>query len=98
MDEQAFWRLEERFWIEGPDFYDRRLADGSLMVFPHPVGVLGREATLKSIQSVDRWKNVRISDCRRVEAGPSSADAVRPRTPFGGGRELGIPFRKETLA
>jgi hypothetical protein len=33
-----------------------------LTVFPQPVGVLDRQATVESIESADRWKNVAFAN------------------------------------
>jgi hypothetical protein len=40
--------LEEQFWKGDADFYRRRLNRAALMVFPDPVGVLGKEKTVAS--------------------------------------------------
>ncbi len=57
----ALWKQEEQFWLRSADFYESNLAPGSLMVLPKPVGIMDREATIDSIRSGSRWKNVSFS-------------------------------------
>ncbi len=74
MREQDFWQLEKQFWTGGAEFYDRRLANEALMVFPEPAGVLDRQATLESIQSAARWQNVSFT--KRRLAMPTESTAI----------------------
>ncbi|WP_156899766.1 nuclear transport factor 2 family protein [Luteimonas mephitis] len=74
MKEQDFWQLEEQFWTSGADFYDQRLGRNALMVFPEPAGVLDRKATLESLQSGARWKNVSFTN--KKFAMPAQSTAV----------------------
>lgn len=55
---ETLWQLEEQFWLGSPDFYEATLASDALMVLPPPVGVLERDATIASIRSGARWRNV----------------------------------------
>ncbi len=74
MKEQDFWRLEEQFWTSGAGFYEQRLSSNALMVFPEPAGVLDRQATLESIQSGARWKNVSFTS--KQFAMPAQSTAI----------------------
>jgi hypothetical protein len=38
--EDHLFRLEEKFWTEGPDYHRRHLAYAAIMVFPDSAGVL----------------------------------------------------------
>ncbi|MDP9877321.1 hypothetical protein J2W25_001628 [Variovorax boronicumulans] len=55
MHDDNLWRIEEQFWSADADFYEQHLCAQALMVFPAPVGVLDRAATLKAIASGSRW-------------------------------------------
>lgn len=76
MKERDFWQLEEQFWTSGAHFYEQRLARNALMVFPAPAGVLDRQATLESIQSGARWKNVSFTNKQFAMPGQSTVILV----------------------
>lgn len=71
--EQEIWRLEEQFWVSDAAFYERTLGPEAFMVLPPPAGVLGRAATIESIRSASRWRNVSL--LQRHYAAPT-ADVV----------------------
>jgi len=56
--------LERLLWTGGPDAYEEHLAPEALMVFPSPVGVLERAATVDSIRAADRWQQVSLDEVR----------------------------------
>ena len=58
--------LEEQFWKGNADFYRQRLTADALMVFPDPVGVLGKEETVASISQAPRWRDVEFTEVRAV--------------------------------
>ena len=58
--------LEEQFWKADADFYRQRLTAEALMVFPDPVGVLGKEETVASISQVPRWRDVEFTELKAV--------------------------------
>ena len=58
--------LEEQFWKGDADFYRQRLTAEALMVFPDPVGVLGKEETVASISQAPRWRDVEFTEVRAV--------------------------------
>lgn len=71
-DEQL-WQLEKQFWLGDAAFYERTLAPQALMVLPPPAGVLGRAATIDSIRSGARWRDVSFDDRHLV---PVARDTV----------------------
>ena len=87
---EELWQLEEQFWLGGPDFYEHTLAREALMVLPQPVGVLDRAATVASIHSGSRWRNVNLTERRHVQASRSTvvlsytvrADRGSPETSY----------------
>lgn len=72
MKEQDLWRLEKQFWTGDADFYEQHLSSDALMVFPEPVGILGRQATLDSIRSGGRWKSVMFDDKHLITPAPGT--------------------------
>ena len=54
--------LEQAFWKADAAWYDERLTEDALMVFPEPAGILGREAVLKSVAEAPRWASVDITE------------------------------------
>jgi hypothetical protein len=58
--------LEEQFWKGDTDFYRQRLTAEALMVFPDPVGVLGKEETVASISQAPRWRDVELTEVKAV--------------------------------
>ena len=58
--------LEEQFWKGDADFYRQRLTAEALMVFPDPVGVLGKEETVASISQAPRWRDVEFTEIKAV--------------------------------
>ena len=56
--------LERLLWTGGPEAYEQHLAPEALMVFPAPVGVLDRGATVDTIRAADRWQRVSLDDVR----------------------------------
>ncbi|MGH8249794.1 MAG: ester cyclase [Steroidobacteraceae bacterium] len=66
MDEFDLWKLERDFWLGGVKVYERRMAPGSLMVFPAPVGILNRQRTLDAIRQARRWSGVAFESQRSI--------------------------------
>lgn len=50
------WRLERAFWLEGVPA--EGLRSDSVMVFPHPTGILKGAAIEKSLKGGTPWKEV----------------------------------------
>ena len=80
---EDLWRLEEQFWTGDAHFYRRHLASSALMVFPQPVGVLDRQATAKSIESAERWKNLAFADRHFITPAYSTAILAYTVKPIG---------------
>jgi hypothetical protein len=58
--------LEEQFWKGDADLYQQRLTTEALMVFPDPIGVLGKEETVASISQAPRWRDVEFTEVKPV--------------------------------
>ena len=65
--------LEEQFWKGDADFYRQRLTPEALMVFPDPIGVLGKEETVASISQAPRWRDVEFTEVRVVTLATDAA-------------------------
>ncbi|MBM1169965.1 hypothetical protein [Microvirga arabica] len=55
------WGLEERFWLEGPSFYENHLDPECLMAFPG-MGVMRAGEILESLRDAPRWASVDMAD------------------------------------
>ncbi|WP_224815061.1 DUF4440 domain-containing protein [Hasllibacter sp. MH4015] len=67
MDMQELWTMEEKFWLDGPDFYGEAMAADARMVFPAPVGILEGNAILEGLRNAPRWDEVAFEN--RTETG-----------------------------
>lgn len=63
-DVTDFWRIEERFWLAGEEFFRQRLDAECMMVFPEPVGILAGNAILETLKDAPRWDSVQMGDRR----------------------------------
>jgi len=69
-DEAHFIELERGFWLSDDAFCREHLADNALMVFPRPVGMVGREQIVVMAETATRispelkWAHVEINDVR----------------------------------
>lgn len=87
-DEQL-WQLEKQFWLGDAAFYERTLAPQALVVLPPPVGVLERTATIDSIRSGARWRDVSFSDRHLAPVAQDTvALAYAARADRGGGEAV----------
>jgi hypothetical protein len=71
--EDHLFDLEEKFWTEGPSFYENRLAYTALMVFPEPAGVLLKDEIAPSLADKSRWAQVELEEHRLLELGEQAA-------------------------
>jgi hypothetical protein len=71
--QHALFSLEERFWGSGPDFYRQHLAQGVLMVFPAPVGILAKDEVLDAVAQAPRWTSVRFEERWLVQINDATA-------------------------
>lgn len=92
MLKQELLNLERDFWLGGAEVYERSLAIESVMVFPHPVGVLDRNATIDAIANAARWKSVSIKASRFVTP---SADVAVLVYEAEADRGEGVPYRAQ---
>ncbi|CAN7165922.1 nuclear transport factor 2 family protein [Variovorax sp. LjRoot290] len=60
--EEDLWALEERLWLGDALFYEQHLAVDARMVFPQPVGMMGRAQILASIEPDKRWRRVEFAN------------------------------------
>jgi hypothetical protein len=74
MSAEDLWVLEERFWLGDPLFYEQHLAVDARMVFPQPVGMMGRAQILASIEPDKRWRRVEFANQHLVA--PAEGTAV----------------------
>jgi hypothetical protein len=65
--EDLLFALEERFWLEGADYYRGNLAPAAVMVFPDPPGVLVSDEISRSIEGSARWTQVDLEEHRLLE-------------------------------
>ncbi len=61
-DEKELWRLEESFWLGGADTFRSTMADGAIMVFSYPAGILQGDRIAESVASAPRWRSVLMED------------------------------------
>ena len=61
MEDEAAWKLEERFWLEGSTVYDALLDPECLMAFPQ-MGVMRAAEVLDSLEGAPRWTSVEMAD------------------------------------
>lgn len=66
-------RLERGFWLEGACFFRAHMAEGAVMVFPPPVGLLQGEAILQALEGVPRWRSLEMTGCREIRHGDTAA-------------------------
>jgi hypothetical protein len=61
------WDLEEAFWLQGRDVYERQLASDAIMHFPGQGGALDRVQTLEAIGESSRWREVSFEHPLRID-------------------------------
>lgn len=74
---QDLWTAERRFWLDGPDFYEERMAPEARMVFPPPVGILKGEAILAGLKQGPRWQSVDMDERSETVSGDTVVLAYR---------------------
>jgi hypothetical protein len=62
--EETLWDLEQKFWLEGPDFHARQLTDDCVLLLPQPAGVLGKDGAVEWVRATPRWTGVRFGGRR----------------------------------
>ena len=71
--EEHLFSLEEKFWTEGPDYYQDNLAYTAIMVFPEPTGVLLKDQIASSLEGRSRWAEVSLEEHRLLELSERAA-------------------------
>ena len=84
----SLWEREQRFWLDGSDFYREHMTRNALMVFPKPVGILKGDEVLQSLKGAPRWKSVDLDRRSIAEAGDTTVLAYEAT----GLREGGEPY------
>ena len=63
-DQTDLWQLEESFWLGGAETFRSTMADGAVMVFPYPAGILQGDGIADSVARAPRWRSVLMSERR----------------------------------
>jgi hypothetical protein len=71
--EDHLFNLEEKFWTQGAEYYQRNLAPAALMVFPDPPGVLVKDEVAPAIGRNARWSRVTLEEHRLLELSDGAA-------------------------
>ncbi|WP_069301081.1 nuclear transport factor 2 family protein [Neptunicoccus sediminis] len=58
MNFKTLWKMENSFWLDGPDFYESSMASDARMVFPSPVGILAGNEIVEALKKGPRWLSV----------------------------------------
>jgi hypothetical protein len=80
--------LERALWLEGPDRFRALMAEGCVMVFPPPAGILRAAAILDGIAG-PRWVRVAMDDVVRADVENAAVLAYRAEA----NRAEGAPYR-----
>jgi hypothetical protein len=88
--EDHLFALEEKFWTQGPEYYERNLAYTALMVFPEPAGVLLKDEIAPSLAEKARWSQVELEEHRLLELDEQAALVTYKAT---AARADGEPYR-----
>lgn len=62
--ENTLWQLEESFWLGGAETFRSRMADGAIMVFPMPAGIMAGDGIICGVGTAPRWRSVVMRDRR----------------------------------
>ena len=57
-----FWRMEEQFWLSGPEFYAAHLARNARLIFPEPAGIMENETIIEMLRRAPKWRSVDITE------------------------------------
>jgi hypothetical protein len=77
MDFEQLWKMEESFWLDGPEFYESSLASNARMVFPAPVGILAGEEIVEGLRQAPRWESVEFESKTDVRLGETAVLAYK---------------------
>jgi hypothetical protein len=69
--------LERALWLDGAERFRVLMAEGAIMVFPEPVGILRGDAILAGLEGVPRWSGLVLTGLARVGHGATTILAYR---------------------
>ena len=58
LNESELWKIEESFWLNGEETFRGLMADGAIMIFPMPGGLISGQQILDSLEANPRWRSV----------------------------------------
>ncbi len=76
-DFDKLWPVERRFWLDGPDFYAKRMMAEARMIFPPPTGILAGAEVLDALRQAPRWRSVAFGETSQAKAGETVVLAYR---------------------
>lgn len=80
-------RLEEKFWLGGGETFHSTMADGAIIVFAYPAGILQGDSARKGVSAQPRWRSVVMADRTVNQKGDVAVlayrtEAERPDAPI----------------
>lgn len=76
MDDEL-WERERQFWLAGIGYFEASLAEGCLMAFAPPVGILAGADIAPTLQGVPRWAELDMRDQQQSTHGDTAVLAYR---------------------
>lgn len=73
---ESLLERERQFWKADEEFYQKHLAEDTVMVFPEPTGILERPEILESMGGTDRWSTIEFSNERLLEISDEAVQLV----------------------
>ncbi|MDT0684255.1 nuclear transport factor 2 family protein [Roseicyclus sp. F158] len=86
---EELWSAERDFWLSGQKHYEEATAEGAVMVFPDPVGILTGRAIIEGLQAAPRWSEVAFLEGSALVEDGTAVLAYRAEA----SREGGEPYR-----
>lgn len=77
--------LERALWLEGAERFRACMAEGCVMVFPEPVGILRGDDILAGLEGVPRWSDLALAGLVATTAGDTAILAYRAEARRGDG-------------
>lgn len=56
------WQLEEKFWLGGGETFHSTMADGAIIVFAYPAGILQGDSARQGVTAQPKWRSVVMID------------------------------------
>ena len=86
--------MEERFWLEGGDFFDDNAADDTIWVLPKAHGILDHAKARELIDAEGRWDRVEFGETRSTEMGDVTVLAYEA-TGYKDGEEAEVVYKAQ---